>query len=105
MRHRQQNDVAAARETLRGGHCHPDQLSKVSVRQTQELLLLRGCQQQQILGQADQSLGLLRRDPDGGPQLLLGPARTLRELQLPLEHGQRRPQLMPGVCHETPFTF
>ena len=62
--------------------------------------VLGPCQQQEVLRELDDPVGLLDRRPHGLAQRALAAALAQRHLQLGLEHRERHPQLVAGVGDE-----
>ena len=62
----------------------------------------RPAQDEQILGQPLQPVGLLGRAPERLLQLLAGTRPRQRQVQFGLQHGQRRAELVAGLIEEAP---
>jgi hypothetical protein len=70
-----------------------------------EPALVRTRDDEQVLGQLHQAIGLLHRRAQRVHELAGRAALPQCELQLRLEDRQRRAQLVAGVCDERPFPF
>ena len=65
-----------------------------------ELVIIGAGEQEQVVGQPAEPVGLLDGGADRGLQRWTGGAIAGDQLELGAQHGQRRAQLMAGVRHE-----
>src|SRR5581483_1355783 len=71
-----------------------------ALRPHRQLAAVRAGEQQQVLGEARQTLRLLRGRANRGLELRSRPRTAQRELELAAQQGERRPQLVARVAQE-----